>query len=413
MASTVAPKPVAFHVPKAVVLLLVAALGAALAGSAWLVVMRPVAGIHASGTIEAIQSDVSPKVQGRLVALLVRDGDRVKAGQLVATLEQRDQALSLDQAQANLVAASAQVGAARAAYDLQLQTYATTLAQARSGVGIAGSRVGQAGENLGIETSAAALAIDQAQAQLGAAQATYDRARIALTRARSLVATGDEPQQMLDDATAAYANAAAQVQAARDAVALAQAQRRNVQVRALDVNASQLQHRQSLSVLASAQAEQQLVTQRLAQLDAAQGVLAQARAALGLAQDQVHETQLRAPYDGVVLAHNFEVGDLVQPAAAVLTIADFDHPYLDVYVSETDLPHIKTGMHADVTIDGLPGHTFVGTVTEINDAAEFTPENVQTQEQRIEYLVFRVKLQFTDRTGSLKPGLPADAVIHA
>jgi hypothetical protein len=52
-------------------------------------------------------------------------------------------------------------------------------------------------------------------------------------------------------------------------------------------------------------------------------------------------------------------------------------------------------------------------VTEISNTAEFTPENVQTKQERIEYLVFRVKLQFTDTTGSLKPGLPVDAVIHA
>jgi HlyD family secretion protein len=60
----------------------------------------------------------------------------------------------------------------------------------------------------------------------------------------------------------------------------------------------------------------------------------------------------------------------------------------------------------------LPGRTFTGTVTEISNTAEFTPENVQTKQQRIEYLVFRVKIQFADTSGALKPGLPADAVIR-
>ena len=381
-------------------------------GVALLVTMRPATGIQASGTIEVTRTDVSPKVGGRIVALRVHDGDRVRAGQAVATLEQRDPALGLDQARANVAAASAQVDAARAAYDLQRQTYAATLAQARSGVGIAGSRVGQAGATLDIETRAAALAIDQARAQLGAAQAANHRANVDLVRARSLVASGDQPQRMLDDAIAAYANTGAQVTAARDGVALATAQARNVEVRRLDVDTSQLQHLQSRSTLAAAQAEEQLVTQRGAQLAAAEGVLAQARAAAGLAQDQLRETQLRAPFDGYVISHNFEVGELVQPGSAVLTIGDLAAPYLYVYVSESDLPRIKTGMPADVTIDGLPGKTFVGTITEISNTAEFTPENVQTKEQRIQYLVFRVKLQFADRTGSLKPGLPADAVIR-
>jgi HlyD family secretion protein len=226
-----------------------------------------------------------------------------------------------------------------------------------------------------------------------------------------LVRTGDDPQQSLDDATDAEASAAAQLQAARDAVALAQADRRNVAIRALDVSASRLQRNQSTAVLEDAQAQRQTVTQRRAQLLAARASLAQARAALGTAQDQVRETAILAPFNGYVISHNFEVGDLLSPGSAVMTIGDLAHPYLYVYVSESDLPHVKTGMSANVSIDGMPGKTFVGKVTEINDTAEFTPENVQTKEERIEYLVFRVKIQFTDATGTLKPGLPADAVL--
>jgi HlyD family secretion protein len=380
---------------------------------AWAVVaLRPAAGIEASGTIEATQSDVAPKGEGRMLDLLVRDGDRVKKGQILARLEQSDPVLDVDQARANVAAATAQVASAQAAYEVQQTTYATTLAQARAGVSIAQTGVGQAGENLSIETSAAAIAVDQARAQIASAQSAYDHAGIDLDRARRLVATGDLAQQALDDARNAYTGATAQLHAAKDALALAEANGRNVQIRRLGVLSSQSQHRQSLAALTSAQGERALVDQRRAQVFTAQGQLAQARAALGIAVNQVHETMVRAPFDGYVISHNFEVGDLVQPGSAVMTIGDLTHPYVDVYVSEADLPHIKTGMHVGVTIDGLPDRTFTGTVTEISNTAEFTPENVQTKQQRIEYLVFRVKIQFTDTTGTLKPGLPADAVIR-
>ncbi len=96
----------------------------------------------------------------------------------------------------------------------------------------------------------------------------------------------------------------------------------------------------------------------------------------------------------------------------MITVGDLVHPYVYVYVSESDLPRIKTGSRADVTIDGMPNRSFNGVVTEISNTAEFTPEDVQTKEERIEYLVFRVKIQLTDETGSLKPGLPADALIR-
>lgn len=259
----------------------------ALVAKALLGAFVPSDAIEASGTIEATESDVSPKVQGRLIDLRVKDGDRVTKGQTVALLERVDPTLSLDQARANVAAASAQVDVASAAYDLQQDSYATTLAQAGEGVTIARSRLGQAGENLGIETHTASLDVDQASAQLQAARSTYDRAGIDLSRTRSLVATGDESQQAFDDAKAQYKSAAAQLQAARDGVATTRANLHTIQVRQLDVLALQEQQHQSVATLQNAEAERRLVTQRRAQLAAARAQLAQARAALGLAQDQV------------------------------------------------------------------------------------------------------------------------------
>jgi HlyD family secretion protein len=334
------------------------------AAIAWIALRpRPTSDVSASGTIEVTQSDLASKVQGRLVALRVPDGGAVRKGEVVAVLEGVIQSLDLAGARAGVAAAQQQLTVATA-------------------------RLGQSAENLSLTTSATALGIDQAQAALASATASLELAKANLSRARSLVATGDEARQTLDDAAGAYSVAVAQYDDARAALALAKANVRNVGVRRLDVRASQM--------LASAAAAN----------------LAQARANLGLARNAVRETDLVAPYDGYVVAHGPEVGDLVQPGAPVITIGDLEHPYVYVYVSETDLPKVKTGMTAAVTVDGLPNHHFTGTVTQIATSAEFTPENVQTEEQRIQYLVFRVKIQLADRTGTLKPGLPVNAVIH-
>lgn len=401
------------HVPRALAIVLAVGFAFVLILAIRTIVNLGRAGtIQASGTIEAVESDVAPKVQGRLVSLRVQDGAHVRRGQPVAILERVDPQLNLDQARANVEAAIAQVGVAQAAYDLQQDAYQTTLAQASEGVAISGSREGQAAENLGIETHTATLDVDQARAQLAAAQSSYDHANADLRRAKSLASTGDVAQQSLDDATDAYNAALSRLAAARDELATAVANQRNVQVRRYDLAASAQQRSQSVAVLQNAEAERRLVVQRHAQLVAAQAQLGQARAQLGLAQDQVRETQLLAPFDGFVISHNFEVGDLIEPGAAVMTIGDLVHPYAYVYIPESDLPRIKPGMSAEASIDGLPGRSFEGTITEINDTAEFTPENVQTQQERIEYLVFRVKIQFTDTTGLLKPGLPIDATIR-
>ncbi len=387
--------------------------------------LRTPSGIEASGTIEATQADVGPKVMGRLVQLRVRDGDRVRAGSVVAVLERRDPTLNLDQARAAVATAQAQVAVARSAYDLQLETYRNTLAQAQSGMHIAGSRVSQANENLGLQARSVEVGLEQAQAQLHAARseraaaaATLERNRADYERARSLTSTGDMAVATLDAARMAYVSAReklasdeASVRQAEAAVTLARENARTVEIRRLDVAASQAQAEQSLTSVRSAQSDWSLVQERRAQVDAATNALAQARSAYALAASQVDETMIRAPFDGVVLSHNVEVGDLVSVGSAVMTIGDLQHPYIRVYVGETQLPRIKPGQRARVTVDGLPDRVFIGTVTEISNTAEFTPSNVQTKEQRVE-LVFGVKIVFTDRTGLLKPGLPADAVIE-
>jgi len=57
-----------------------------------------------------------------------------------------------------------------------------------------------------------------------------------------------------------------------------------------------------------------------------------------------------------------------------------------------------------------PGQTFQGTVTFIRPEAEFTPKNVQTQEERVN-LVFAVKISLDNPGHRLKPGMPADVEI--
>jgi HlyD family secretion protein len=371
----------------------------------------PVTGIEASGTIEATESDVAPKVGGRLAQLRVRDGDKVASGRVLAVLDRVEPALRLAQARANVDAARAQVAAANAGYDLEQSAFVTTRAQAQAGVAVAQANLGESRTSLDTETQAVPLAVDQARASLVSAQAAAAHATVGLDRARTLTATGDLSRQALDDAVNAAAAAAAGVRAASDSVRVAETNRNNVQLRALAVDAARSQRRQSVAVLDAAAGQLDAVRQRQAQVRVAESQLAQAQAASGLASDQLRETQIVAPFDGYVISHALEVGDLVQVGSAVMTLGDLDHPYVDVYVSDTDVPHVRSGTRANVTIDGMPGHTYVGTVTQISTTAEFTPENVQTKEQRIEYLVFRVRIQFTDTTGALKPGLSVDAVI--
>lgn len=98
------------------------------------------------------------------------------------------------------------------------------------------------------------------------------------------------------------------------------------------------------------------------------------------------------------------------PGVPLLTIADLDELTLTVYVAENQLGKVQLGQPVSVTVDAYPERVFRGTVTWISSQAEFTPKNVQTQEERVS-MVFGVKVKLSNLDHALKPGMPADAIL--
>jgi len=99
------------------------------------------------------------------------------------------------------------------------------------------------------------------------------------------------------------------------------------------------------------------------------------------------------------------------PGTPVITLGDIDHVWLRAYVNETDLGRVTWGQAVDVTTDTFPGKRYHGTIGFISSEAEFTPKSVQTQKERVT-LVYRIKVNLDNPNRELKPGMPADGVIH-
>ena len=130
---------------------------------------------------------------------------------------------------------------------------------------------------------------------------------------------------------------------------------------------------------------------------------------LKMAEITVDYTTLRAPFSGVLLARESELGEVVQPGSTVVTVGDLDHVWLRGYVDEIDLGRIRFGSHAAITTDSYPGKHYAGRVSFISSEAEFTPKSVETHKERVT-LVYRVKIDLVDNPQhELKPGMPADA----
>jgi len=149
---------------------------------------------------------------------------------------------------------------------------------------------------------------------------------------------------------------------------------------------------------------------RTEEVEEARARLRESEKSLALADLNLSRCQLFAPIAGRVLSKNREAGETVPVGASIVTLGDLTHPWLNLYIGERDLGKVVLGMKAAVTVDSFPTEPFAGSVAFIAEKAEFTPKNIQTQDERVK-LVYRIKINLENRGQALKPGMPADAVL--
>ncbi|HEX7051863.1 MAG TPA: efflux RND transporter periplasmic adaptor subunit [Longimicrobiales bacterium] len=218
------------------------------------------------------------------------------------------------------------------------------------------------------------------------------------------------------EAAVARARAGVSEALAREAQAranLLQAERMLARARALAAQDSDFVSRQALE---EAETEVRIQTE-LAQ--AATYSVAQARAALGEAEDRLAKTVIRAPIDGVVTRLAVEegetaiVGTMNNPGSLLLTISDLSLMEAVIRVDETDIPEIELGDSARISIDAFPRRTFTGRVVEIGHSAVRPPGSLagaagQSQGQAVD---FEVVLRLENPPPGLRPDLSATADI--
>ena len=141
--------------------------------------------------------------------------------------------------------------------------------------------------------------------------------------------------------------------------------------------------------------------------------LGQSRAAVSSAkanvqyyQDQMTDTQILAPIDGVIVNKALEVGEWVTPGTPVLTVDDLSTIWARVDVEETDLGGLHVGEPAQIVMPGHPPTSYSGRVIAIGQEGEFaTQRDVQRGRQDIR--TFYVKVRVLQAGDALKPGMTA------
>ncbi|MGB7961761.1 MAG: efflux RND transporter periplasmic adaptor subunit [Propionicimonas sp.] len=141
-----------------------------------------------------------------------------------------------------------------------------------------------------------------------------------------------------------------------------------------------------------------------ADVKAAQARLAQAKAAVDLARVQLSFAVVKAPRGGTIVSLTTNVGQNAAPGRAVVTMTDPADVFVRVFVPEPRIGQVSVGQAVTVSSGSTPDIT--GKVTFIASTAEFTPNTVQTEDQRVN-LVFEVRVRLDD-TSQIKAGMPAD-----
>jgi HlyD family secretion protein len=147
-----------------------------------------------------------------------------------------------------------------------------------------------------------------------------------------------------------------------------------------------------------------------ADVSAARARLNQAKAAVDLAKVQLGYATVAAPHGGVVVTVTANAGENAGPGRTLITLNDPSDLFARVFVSETQIGNVKIGQQATVTTDSL-NEPYPGTVSFVASEAQFTPNNVETKDQRTK-LVFEVRVRIRDTSGALKAGMPVDVAFR-
>jgi multidrug resistance efflux pump len=377
--------------------------------------------IVASGFIEGEAVMVAPEVTGRVVEMRADRGDEVQAGELLVLLDAALLQSQRMEAEAGMKAARANLARVEAgARPEELAAARAALSQVEAERDGAAQAVVFAQDVISNPLSLE-VEIGAARTQVGLAEQSVEMARADLAEMELWhglhIGEGGDSERAWD----------LQLQAFQDALTQAQAELVGSQRylnALLDIRANPLELEAQLH---AAEATYELAEARvvaaqaaLAELEAgptaeevsmAEAQVRQAEAAVGLVDAQIAQLRLTAPMDGIVTSRSAQTGETATAGAPLLTVANLDEVTLVIYIPENRVGQIRLGQEVEVGVDSFPGRVFAGQVANIAGEAEFTPRNVQTQEERVN-LVFAVKVRIPNPERLLKPGMPADATIR-
>jgi HlyD family secretion protein len=379
--------------------------------------------ITANGTVKAYRSiNLSPKTAGVVKSLLVKEGDLVRQGQVIALMDDSSLRGELTQYQGQLLQQQANLQRLQAGNrpqdiakaEAQLAEVRANLRQLQAGnrpqdIAKAEAQLAEVKANLQqLQAGNRPQEVAQAAARLQQAQATLKQREGDWQRYQQLYQSGAISGQIVEQKLAERDVAQNQMIEAQQVLALQQAGSRPEQIaqakakvaqqvqavavlkagtRKEDINQAKAKVAQQVQAVAVLKAgtRKEDINQAVAQVQAAQG-------SLKTIQDRIKETAVVAPFDGIVLEKYADVGAFVSPSmsggsgssassSSLLNLTSVRQQVV-VNLSESQIAKVKLGQSVTIKADAFPGEQFAGKVEQIAPQAKIA-QNVTSVEVRV------------------------------
>ncbi len=376
--------------PKPLIILVILA---AIGYGVWKKFLQPVpvpeGVVQLSGRMEGDDAAIAPKVAGRIAEIRFREGDVVKAGDVIAVLDDIQMKSREDQVRSAIASAESRIVLAQQQIPvLESQLRENSLQEEQAKVDADG-RVRQAEADLA-----------GTQAQLAQQEASLKIAAWDKTAYTKLAKDGAVPERQGQQAVSTADAQEAMVAAARRKVEAAQA--------SVNVAKASLSN-PGIRQAAAATIRTQIARQQ-AEIAGARDEANRIREQLVEAQANRNDLVVVAPFDGTVVTRTAEPGEVVQAGTPIVTLLDMSKVYLRGFVPEGNIGKVKLGQTARIFLDSDPSKPLDAVVSRIDPQATFTPENTYFRDDRVKQVV-GVKLQLKTGIGFAKPGMPVDGEI--
>jgi HlyD family secretion protein len=311
------------------------------------------------GTVDANEVVISSRIPGRIATLTVDEGDEVKAGELIATIQSDDLAAAL---QAAAATASSDRYKVQGASDTERQTLGGTTSQVA---------------NAQAQLSAARAALIQAQAQ-------YEHQQADTSRAVALAKQGIDSAQTRDEEVTSLQAAQAAVDSAKENVAAAEAMLKVA-------NANTIQAQAAAKTVASTR-----------------GDLQNAQALANEARVELNYSQIVSPIAGKVNVRAARQGEVVAAGTPIVTVTDLTQTWVYAPLPETEADAVQLGDSLRVVMPS--GATLQGKVIAKSAEGDFaTQRDVSRRKRDIETI--RLKLLIDNPGERYVPGMLAEVYI--